>query len=685
MQNVGHGRAAPGASGTAGTTMSQDLRALFPSAHAAVIDGTFLRAFTATRARTILAGLTPLPAAGHRGLPTVVAGVAGGLSGLCFLGQRASPIGYTVFSIHRDSELESANDGSSGQGVKIDELMHEHGRRGKVSARALYDLWVTSNGHVFDGCSLDGAGSMSPFARLAAVWDCSSHASRTLGSPPPPACSSLLLVGGVGAPRAATGAIRRSIYTLMAAAGLLQERRRTEGPFGCANRGDDGGASARAEEEERLRWNEELEALLSCSENMAEYAIRPRGDFTNGDDSTGSDRGKGARDDDTAVQNRKDGSGLGTEGSGDECEDETEIRRADLDFSERLWELAARSVDIGGVRSAISEAFCAVGEGVIFPVVSRDNQTAIGRCIRDGVAMAREARYRGGEAVGVSEPPDKTKATAWRERSSALIQDAHSLAEAFIELGVYKITRDLLFWFETRAGVVATEIERAFPGATYDKPPSDDLGEKQAVAENLSSEALRDCRLEQLVTLADTVDLVVLAKSYGAPWRQVRALAHTGIAVLGQTGGSDGESKLSSPSPIPVFPVVLPRPIPACARSKLAHPVSWELLLEPDDAVAGLGAEDTISYVVMPASVFQLKGVDEPLVLSTGAARVAQEALEGCPTQLIPEVLSSVAGVDSFAELKRRQRELIFHKAETAVGDEATGVFVCERRFIPWK
>jgi len=266
-----------------------------------------------------------------------------------------------------------------------------------------------------------------------------------------------------------------------------------------------------------MRWNEELEALLSCSENMAEYAIRPRGDFTNGDDATGSDRGKGAHDDDTAVQNRKDGGGLGAEGSGDEYEDETEIHRADLDFSERLWELAARSVDIEGVRSAISEAFCAVGEGVIFPVVSRDNQTAIGRCIRDGVAMAREARYHDGEAVGISEPPDKTKATAWREQGSAIMHDTHSLAEAFIELGVYKITRDLLFWFETRAGVVATEIERVFHGATHDKPPRDNLGEKQPVAAYLSSDELRDCRLEQLVTLADTVDLVMLAKSYGAP------------------------------------------------------------------------------------------------------------------------------------------------------------------------
>lgn len=682
MKNVGHGRIAPGSSGTVGTTMTQDLRALLPSAHAAVIDGTFLRAFTATRARTILAGLTPLPAPGHRGLPMVVAGVAGGLSGLCFLGQRASPIGYSMFSIYRDSEVESGRDGSSGQGVKIDELMHEHGRRGKVSACALYDLWVTSNGHVFDECSLDGAGPISPFARLAAVWDCSSHASRTLGSPPPSACSSLLLVGGAGVPRTATGEIRRSIYTLMAAAGLLQERQRTEGPFGCANRGDDGGASSRAEEEERMRWNEELETLLSCSENMAEYAIRPRGDFTNGDDATGSDRGKGAHDDDTAVQNRKDGGGLGAEGSGDEYQDETDIRRADLDFSERLWELAARSVNIEGVRSAISEAFCAVGEGVIFPVVSRDNQTAIGRCIRDGVAMAREARYHDGEAVGTSDSPDKTKATAWRERGSAIIENTHSLAEAFIELGVYKITRDLLFWFETRAGVVATEIERVFHGVTHDKPQ---LGEKQPVAAHLSSEALRDCRLQQLVTLADTVDLVMLAKSYGAPWRQVRALAHAGIAVLGQTRGSDGESEFSSLSPMPVFPVVLPRPIPARARSKLAHPVSWELLLEPDDAVAGIGAEDTISYVVMSASVFQVKGVDEPLLLSAGAARVAQEALEGCPTQLIPEVLSSVAGVDSFAELMRRQRELRVQKAVTLDGDDGTGVFVCERRFIPWK
>ena len=145
----------------------------------------------------------------------------------------------------------------------------------------------------------------------------------------------------------------------------------------------------------------------------------------------------------------------------------------------------------------------------------------------------------------------------------------------------------------------------------------------------------------------------------------------------------------SRPSPSPVFSLGLPKPIPPSARSKLAHPVFWELYLEAvkgaglDDAPAGLmNATETVSYAMVNAGIFQLNAVDEPLMLSGGAARAAQAALEGCPQHLLPQVLSSVTGVDSFAELKRLQQERRV-KGVTA-GADVTAVFVCEHRFTPW-
>ncbi|CAN0591663.1 unnamed protein product, partial [Ectocarpus sp. 12 AP-2014] len=128
--------------------------------------------------------------------------------------------------------------------------------------------------------------------------------------------------------------------------------------------------------------------------------------------------------------------------------------RGDLDFSERLWELAARAADVEGVRSAVALAFDAVGEGQIFPVISRDSKTVVGCHIRDGVAMAREARYQDGTSACLG---DKANAEAWRERGSALLADEDALANAFVELGVHKVTRDLLHWLEAYAGVLAAD------------------------------------------------------------------------------------------------------------------------------------------------------------------------------------------------------------------------------------
>lgn len=711
---LGGGRAPQTAAVAAGGGATPNICAICPSAHAAIVDAKLLRAFPVTRARIILASLSPLPTDGTPVLPTVVVGIAAGgygPPGLCFLGQRASSEGYSSFSVRRESDAEGG--GASGdKALRIDDLMHEYGGRVQASARALYDMWGASNGDVLGGCLQEGVNKSSPFARLATEWDCGSHATRTLGSPPPPACSSLLLVGGACPPSLAGLALRGDIETLsVAAAARLAEPSAGlatgKGPFG-GGAGEVGGAagdSAGATEvkQEMLRWEEDLQALLSGSENMAELAAKPRvGQSGDGEDerNDGSEKGGEAQttaEDDTAIHERKDGGGVqgGEEelGAGPE-EQAANFRRGDLDFSERLWELAARASSVDKVRSMISSAFDAVGEGHIFPSVSRCNQTTVGCHIRDGVAMAREARYHDAGSVGVGVPVDEVKARAWRERGSAMLTDPATLAGIFVELGVHKVTRDLLHWLEAHAGVLAADIDRALPASSDNAfNDLDSAGEEGRTAASISPPS-SDRRLDRLVTLADTVDLVALAQSYGAPWRQVRALAHGGLATLGRGRRVDAVSAdgaTLSPPPSPVFPLGLPKPIPPRARCKLAHPVFWELFLEPATrrggagggaATGALGAFETTSYTLATAGLFQLRGVAEPPVLSKGAARAAQGALNGCPAHLIPEVLSSVAGAESFIELKRRQQERRMKGG--AVTDEATAVFVCEHRFTPW-
>ncbi|CAM9924238.1 unnamed protein product [Laminaria digitata] len=663
---------ATAAAGAAGGPAAH-LRAMSPSAHSAVIDGKLLRAFSATRARAILAGLTPTPlsAGGHRDLPTVVAGISAGPSGLCFLGQRASSEGYSSFSIRRECGAEVGEEAATtGQAIRIDKLMmHEYGGGGRAqaSARALYDLWGTANGDVLGG-SLQEAVDSSPFARLATEWDCSTPASRTLGSAPPPACSSLLLIGGKCPPSALSLALRGEIDTLTAAASaelvvpVPVAQRKSMGPFGCVGEkksvgvndnsaamgaAGDSSASTESEVQDRVRWGEDLERLLNGSENMAELAARSKTEGqSKARDNDGSSEGGGApHEEDTAVQERKDGGGMGEEEIGPEQDQEGKTFRGDLDFSERLWELAARAADVKGVRAAVESAFHAVGEGSIFPVVSRDNQTAVGCHIREGVAIAREGRYHDARrssagGVGLARDDDE-KAKAWRARGSVILKDAETLAEVFFELGVYKVTRDLLHWLRTYAGVLSADIDRALPTSSYSSKSwgGNSSGEERTKAPPGST---TDRRIGRLVALADTLDLVALATSYGAPWRQ------------------------------------------------LAHPVFWELFMEPvkgagglDGAPAGLmSATETVSYAMVTAGIFQLNAVDEPPVLSGGAARAAQGALEGCPQHLIPQVLSSVTGVESFAELKRLQQE---RRAKgVPAGDDAAAVFVCEHRFTPW-
>lgn len=506
---------------TATTGPASHLRAICPSAHSAVVDGKLLRAFTATRARTILAGLSPLPA-GARELPTIVTGVADGPAGLCFLGQRAASEGLSVFFIRREFESDGGGGEELGAGnmaLRIDDLMYEFGDRVQASARALYDLSGMSNGDMLGGGLQEDVGS-NPLARLATEWDCSNHASRTLGSPPPPACSSLLLVGGTCPPSAVSLALRGDIDTLSTAAEQGQAvppgtRQKEKGPFAVGGKGSAsattvGGDAEEAllTQQERARWKDDLQMLLSGSENMAEFAGKPRDGLTEGGDGEARSTLGMSAEDETVIQERNDEDGVRGEkmdaGQGEKF-------RNDLDFSERWWELAARATDIGSVRSALSLAFDAVGRGNIFPVIRHDNQTAVGVHIREGVALARESSYHDTGSLGVGVVRDEVK--AWRERGSAMLVDTETLTGAFVELGIHKVQGDLLNWLEAYAGVLAADIDRTLPTFASEKNNNEGSEEGRTTAMPSST---KDRRLDRLVTLADTLDLVTLAQSYVA-------------------------------------------------------------------------------------------------------------------------------------------------------------------------
>lgn len=631
----------------------------------------------------------------------------GDASSRCFLGQRASSAGFSAFSLRRHEVEPDAT-------LRIEALITDCGPGTHASARALYDLREEmSDGDVLGGCMRDG-GDSGPFARLATEWAYSSDTTRTLGSQPPAACSSLLLVGGT-CPRSAANAALRDDIEILANA-LAQNFTtvrlpRSEGMKGHFGSIEDSGVLhgvrddiAGKEHERMQQWEADLEALLSGSENLAELAARAafrRGDGENDNSSEDGVKSRGSDEDTTGEQTQN----ITFEMRTDEGGDLGRRFRGDLDFSELLWELAARAFSAEGVRSALSRAFHAVGEGHIFPVIRRENLTAVGRHIREGVGIAREAHYHNAMSVGDTGRGSKIKGNnfgglgaqqdgasiiAWRERGSAMIGEINNLAQIFVELGVYKVTLDLQYWFEKRAGVLAADIERVLPSATNDKASVDQSSAEKRPAKTPNL----DPRLNRLNTLAMTRDLVTLAQSYGTPWRQVRSVALSGLARLGRRNRSNSgrESGKLQPAGSPhssaaVFPVGLPKPIPDDARTKLAHPVFWELHLEPaasggDGGNGAFGATETISYTMATAGLFQLKGADEAPVFSVGAARAAQAALEDCPACLVPEVLSCVAGVESIAELTRRQQ--VSRAKGDALGDGKAATFVCEHRFVPW-
>lgn len=624
-------------------------------------------------------------------------------SGRCFLGQRAGKTGFSVFSLYlHDTEPEEST-------LRIEDLIADCGPGTHASARALYDLSEASDGDVLGGCIRERANSMS-FARLAMEWTYSSDTARTVGSQPPSGCPSLLLVGGACPPSAANATLRDDVEILANTiarnvAGTARPARRegARGPFLGGGRNGGVVRSANDEDQAKAQLEADIEALLSGSENLAELAARAA--FRHGMDTSESEgigeegvEGRGRDDDATGEPTET----IAFEVRLDEGETVGQRFRGDLDFSELLWELAARSSSAEGVRSTLSRAFHAVGEGHIFPVIRRENQTAVGRHIREGVALTREARYynpmsmgdtrssstKRNEFGGPGGQQGEADAITWREQGAALLEDVDNLAEIFVELGVYKVTLDLYHWFEKRAGVLAADIERVLPTAAADKASADLPSTKSGSTELKTL----DPRLERLNILMMTRDLVTLAQSYETPWRQVRAVALSCLAKLSRrtrVGSSRGspstaQSSAYSPSSPPsttVFPVALPKPIPAGARTKLAHPIFWELLLEPAESGSYGGAE-TISYTVTTAGLFQLKGADAASVFSAGAARAAQNALEKCPPLLVPEVLSCVAGAESFAELTRRQK--VMRAKGDAAGDDKAATFVCKHQFMPW-
>ncbi|CAM9736297.1 unnamed protein product [Choristocarpus tenellus] len=718
------------------TSSMPHLHSMCPSTHDRLVDTRLIRAIPLARAREILAGLTPPDKEQLPNLPAVVIAVYG-WGNLCYIGHQTADMGYSTFTVRPADMSELVHPGGGeGQARGVDDLIQDFsgGGSGEVcaTARALYDLWGSSDDDVVGGSVSEvedaAAGDNPLFARLAVEWDClRSGNTRVLGSPPPPACSSLLLIAGTCPLTPASLALRTDLEMLTsmeqdataaaaaASTTIVHAEKPSTSPSGMS------ATEHLVEHHERKQpwrlshpqWQADLEALLSGSEHLADLAA-PKGVVNN---EGGDDR----------VQNRTSGLGvqggenetLGEETGGEGGDGVQGPRRDDLDFSELLWDLLAVAPSPeDDARAALAAAFKALGEGRIFPVMSRGNNTTIGRHFRDGIAIAREARYpmrtstiaHSGERFGGAQA-GTASAREWAECGASMLRSQPKVAMACLELGIHKVQRDLAHRFEIETGLSADELARALPiepdlalELVEDAKPQDlDTAAKAAAA-----------AVARLGVLADTLDLVALAQTCGAPWRQARALAHSGLGYFGhcwkeywygskgkeRSGSITNNSRSSSP---PVFALGLEDSLPSRARSKLAHPLFWELVLETQEGGRrgetgtwgrqhrgqqrgggeGQLPEESVSYVMMRTGSFEPKDLARPLLLPASTVMAANGVLSGCDPELLPEVLSCVLGVESFAGLKRQQQMLRAGGANRERGD-GMGTFICTHRYNPW-
>ncbi|CAM9483323.1 unnamed protein product, partial [Discosporangium mesarthrocarpum] len=604
------------------------LNPVCPSAHTKVVDTRLLRAVPLGRARAILGRIAP-PRQGLAELPTIMVAVHSKRSGPCYLGQRITSSGYSTFTVHPALGKGPEDIGTGGGGRKpmIDDLVRNYaeefgnGRETQATARCLYDLWGSSGRDVVGGSLPDLEGlegdENAPFARLAVEWDCLSCGTRTLGSPPPPTCSSLLLVGGP-CPLSSTGIqLREDLKRLSsmadaATAETTPSSAKSE-PYAQSSselisaevRETDDCHKHENPNQQKLsqaRWEADLALLLSGSEGLADMAAKTAStgsaiaasgpSSVTGEDVT-TDVDSRVEATETSMVTEKDVGGTRTgQGQGHRCRD--------LDFSERLWELVsiAPGLPRGGddARYALRATFDAVREGRIFPLIRRDNETAVGRHIRKGVDIAQQFRYAammrprtpgGGPGGGGNDVETRTRAwKEWNDQGKVMLQSIQSAALVCLELGVCKLRRDFSHWLEQEAGVSVAEIEHALPpvsrlpGAQGD--PGGGTGALGPEAAAVAAEA------DRLYVLADTLDLVALGQFCDLPWRQGKALAQAGLERYGRLWAEGRETlatagrgiELSRPRPPPpVFGLGL-RDVPSRTRSKLATPLLWELYIK---------------------------------------------------------------------------------------------------------
>ncbi|CAM9686641.1 unnamed protein product [Chrysoparadoxa australica] len=241
----------------------------------------------------------------------------------------------------------------------------------------------------------------------------------------------------------------------------------------------------------------------------------------------------------------------------------------------------------------------------------------------------------------------------WKETAeSTATQATEKALPACLELGVFKISRDLLHWFELQVGVSSAELRHFLEGV-----------------HNLNGGVET---VHSLGLVVDVVDVITLAMTCGAPWSAMRALAEAALhAFLPPAPGQNPRHSLLSS----VISVPLLESIPPVTRGRLVN-LFWELHL------SNQGSASSQSWIMVKRNEFQARpvtacegsGPNSNHLSLTGdllqhARDVSKKALTDGNPALVPQVMKCITGVDSLAKLIQLGQEEAA-AAKASAGDQ---------------
>ncbi|KAG5178060.1 hypothetical protein JKP88DRAFT_350445 [Tribonema minus] len=598
-----------------------------------VDDGSVLQALEPGRARTVLGQLAA------EGFQLTIVAAVRGPAGLCCLGQRVAPrTGYETLAVHcrtsadeeKSDVLSTAADAVAGAAAAwLDAAFSGGGALPQPSmrVRALYEMWGA-------GDSSEGAAADAPTGALLCEWDCAGGRHRGVGDGPPATCRSQLIVGGRAMLSAACHTFRAG---------------------------------------EQPPWQGHLQQLLSASADEA--ALSTFGDESAADNGSSAVTAGQGPDDSMLLDATLD---IGFSRSAAP----TKIAvRGDLDFSERLWEVAANMATGEEMAAALTQAAAAVRAGSLLPAIGTHNTTAVAGAIAACLRRAQEQQYGGRSQAATLSSKRSEAAVLDAGPAAALLEgrppSATEAAALLVELGLHKVANDMRHWFTLEAALSTGDLHwhlNCHVGAV------DDVGDVEehwrsplaphyrvGAADNAGDveQAIR-----RLSLAADAAEVVTLAAACSAPWQQTRALAQAALAAYRTppppapptiTGAAAEAAQTPAPLPLPLFLVHLPEVLPQSVRARLSRPVFWELIAAaPGGSSSSSSAQVAVtqSHLVLERGLGGVRG---------GGGDGLHAALSAVPEELRAEVLACVLGADAAA----KTRSTATNKLQLEVSDNA--------------